>query len=81
MHKRKSATSSPHREPKPLDREVENNVHSGMQIDDKTRKYDRQLRLWKQHGQDNLEKSHVLLVGASPAGVETLKNLVLPGIE
>lgn len=55
----------------------------------KERKYDRQLRLWAAKGQQALEESHVLLVisdnrdgssGSSVAGVETLKNLVLPSI-
>ena len=55
----------------------------------KEKKYDRQLRLWAASGQQALEESHVLLViadnnsessGSSVAGIETLKNLVLPGI-
>ncbi|ERF71934.1 hypothetical protein EPUS_06493 [Endocarpon pusillum Z07020] len=55
----------------------------------KEKKYDRQLRLWAASGQQALEDSHVLLViasngddgsGSSVAGVETLKNLVLPSI-
>lgn len=55
----------------------------------KEKKYDRQLRLWAASGQQALENSHVLLVipdegdqgsGSSAAGIETLKNLVLPGI-
>lgn len=58
----------------------------------KERKYDRQLRLWAATGQQALEDARVLLVnsdgplGSSStgvtgvAGVETLKNLVLPGI-
>jgi amyloid beta precursor protein binding protein 1 len=58
----------------------------------KERKYDRQLRLWAASGQAELECSHVLLVNsdgpldvdngatAGVIGVETLKNLVLPGI-
>jgi NEDD8-activating enzyme E1 regulatory subunit len=55
----------------------------------KEKKYDRQLRLWAASGQQALEESHVLLVvsetddsgsGSSVAGVETLKNLVLPSI-
>ncbi|KAJ5584888.1 uncharacterized protein N7459_004688 [Penicillium hispanicum] len=58
----------------------------------KERKYDRQLRLWAASGQQALEDARVLLVnsdgplGSSTsgvsgvAGVETLKNLVLPGI-
>ncbi|KAL4803861.1 hypothetical protein BDV18DRAFT_144562 [Aspergillus unguis] len=58
----------------------------------KERKYDRQLRLWAASGQQALEESRVLLVNSDGpwgqkstgvsgvAGVETLKNLVLPGI-
>ena len=59
----------------------------------KEKKYDRQLRLWAAAGQRALEESHVLLIigeesgpdavkgsNSSVAGVETLKNLVLPGI-
>jgi amyloid beta precursor protein binding protein 1 len=58
----------------------------------KERKYDRQLRLWAASGQQALEESRILLVnsdgpwgkqstGASGVvGVETLKNLVLPGV-
>jgi amyloid beta precursor protein binding protein 1 len=44
------------------------------------KKYDRQLRLWGSHGQIELQKSSVLLVGSNFTGCETLKNLVLPGI-
>ncbi|KAF3350517.1 hypothetical protein VD0002_g2466 [Verticillium dahliae] len=49
---------------------------------EKERKYDRQLRLWAASGQAALESSHILLVNSSSGtmGVETLKNLVLPGI-
>jgi hypothetical protein len=45
-------------------------------------RYDRQLRLWGATGQQALEDSHILLINSGPgvAGVETLKNLVLPGI-
>ncbi|KAJ5159493.1 uncharacterized protein N7482_006497 [Penicillium canariense] len=58
----------------------------------KERKYDRQLRLWAATGQQALEDSRVLLVNSDGplgtsstgvsgvVGVETLKNLVLPGI-
>ena len=58
----------------------------------KERKYDRQLRLWAASGQQELERSHVLLVSSdgpldadNPAttgviGVEALKNLILPGV-
>ncbi|CAH2351556.1 NEDD8-activating enzyme E1 regulatory subunit [[Candida] railenensis] len=43
-------------------------------------KYDRQLRLWANSGQSNLESSHVCLINASTSGSEALKNLILPGI-
>lgn len=43
-------------------------------------RYDRQLRLWGDHGQHLLEASHVCLINATATGTETLKNLVLPGI-
>ena len=55
----------------------------------KEKKYDRQLRLWAASGQRALEESQVLLVvgedenggsNSTVAGVETLKNLILPGI-
>lgn len=47
----------------------------------KEKKYDRQLRLWAASGQAALESANILLVnsGAGTVGVETLKNLVLPG--
>ncbi|RKP37520.1 hypothetical protein BJ085DRAFT_19827 [Dimargaris cristalligena] len=47
---------------------------------DKTRRYDRQLRLWKAHGQARLEAAHICLLNGTATGSETLKNLVLPGI-
>ncbi|KAH8879467.1 hypothetical protein GQ53DRAFT_39284 [Thozetella sp. PMI_491] len=49
---------------------------------DKERKYDRQLRLWAASGQAALESANILLLnsGAGTVGVETLKNLALPGI-
>lgn len=49
---------------------------------EKERKYDRQLRLWAASGQAALESASVLLVnsGSGTVGVETLKNLVLPGV-
>jgi amyloid beta precursor protein binding protein 1 len=48
---------------------------------DKEKKYDRQLRLWAANGQQALEDAHILLVnsGSGTVGIETLKNLVLPG--
>ena len=47
---------------------------------EKSMKYDRQLRLWGDHGQYLLESSHVCLINATATGTEILKNLVLPGI-
>ncbi|KAI6782709.1 NEDD8-activating enzyme E1 regulatory subunit-like protein [Emericellopsis cladophorae] len=51
-------------------------------LSEKERKYDRQLRLWAASGQSALESANILLVnsGCGTVGVETLKNLVLPGI-
>ena len=46
----------------------------------KATRYDRQLRLWGDHGQNLLESAHVCLINASATGTEVLKNLVLPGI-
>ena len=46
----------------------------------KATRYDRQLRLWGDHGQNLLEAAHVCLINASGVGTEVLKNLVLPGI-
>ena len=65
-------------------------AHAGMQQppneghgpSEKEKKYDRQLRLWAASGQDALESAHILLVnsGCGTVGIETLKNLVLPGM-
>lgn len=48
----------------------------------KEKKYDRQLRLWAASGQAALEAAHILLINSGPGvtGIETLKNLVLPGV-
>ncbi|KAI4334092.1 hypothetical protein L6164_018824 [Bauhinia variegata] len=43
-------------------------------------KYDRQLRIWGQQGQDALEKSSICLLNCGPTGSETFKNLVLGGV-
>ncbi|EGD77785.1 hypothetical protein PTSG_08875 [Salpingoeca rosetta] len=43
-------------------------------------RYDRQLRLWGDHGQRDLEAAHVCVINATTLGTETIKNLVLPGI-
>ncbi|CAB4008066.1 NEDD8-activating enzyme E1 regulatory subunit [Paramuricea clavata] len=47
---------------------------------EKDKKYDRQLRLWGDHGQRRLENAKVCLINATALGTEILKNLVLPGI-
>lgn len=47
---------------------------------EKNRKYDRQLRLWGDHGQTSLETADICLVNATGLGTEILKSLVLPGI-
>ena len=47
---------------------------------DKTAKYDRQLRLWGNHGQANLETARICLINATAVGTETLKSMVLPGV-
>ena len=46
----------------------------------KAQRYDRQLRLWGDHGQNALESSRICLINASATGTEILKNLVLPGV-
>lgn len=43
-------------------------------------KFDRQLRLWGRDGQTALERAHVILLGATSAGCELLKNMVLPNL-
>ncbi|XP_063441124.1 NEDD8-activating enzyme E1 regulatory subunit-like isoform X1 [Mytilus trossulus] len=47
---------------------------------DKKNKYDRQLRLWGDHGQSALESACVCLVNVSAVGTEILKNMILPGV-
>lgn len=47
---------------------------------EKSKRYDRQLRLWGDHGQSALERSNVCLVNATAVGTEILKSLVLPGL-
>jgi hypothetical protein len=43
------------------------------------KRYDRQLRLWGEHGQQAMEDCSICLINGSATGTETLKNLVLPG--
>ncbi|CAH0385252.1 unnamed protein product [Bemisia tabaci] len=47
---------------------------------EKSKKYDRQLRLWGDHGQAALEYAHVCLINATGLGSEILKSLVLAGV-
>ncbi|KAL1413018.1 hypothetical protein Q8F55_000767 [Vanrija albida] len=49
--------------------------------DAKARRYDRQLRLWASAGQRSLESARILLIGHDATGCQSLKNLVLPGIQ
>lgn len=48
--------------------------------ENKSKKYDRQLRLWGDHGQSCLELAKVCLINATATGTEILKNLILPGV-
>ncbi|KAJ8720229.1 hypothetical protein PYW07_012272 [Mythimna separata] len=47
---------------------------------EKTKQYDRQLRLWGDHGQSALEHGHICLINATALGTEVLKSIVLPGV-
>lgn len=47
---------------------------------EKTKQYDRQLRLWGDHGQAALENGHICLINATALGTEILKSIVLPGV-
>ncbi|PNH10809.1 NEDD8-activating enzyme E1 regulatory subunit [Tetrabaena socialis] len=49
-------------------------------VDPKSKRYDRQLRIWGAHGQQRLETSSICLLNCGPTGSETLKNLALGGI-
>ena len=49
-------------------------------LSEKDVRYDRQLRLWGDHGQAALEEARVCLLNATATGSEILKNLILPGI-
>ncbi|EDS44112.1 NEDD8-activating enzyme E1 regulatory subunit [Culex quinquefasciatus] len=50
------------------------------EMSDKSRKYDRQIRLWGEHGQTLLENAQICLINATALGTEILKGVVLPGI-
>lgn len=53
---------------------------SGNAVDNKSKRYDRQIRIWGAEGQQRLEHARIALLNCSPTGSETLKNLVLGGI-
>ncbi|CAE6450337.1 unnamed protein product [Rhizoctonia solani] len=54
-------------------------VSTQGQPDGKTRRYDRQLRLWATAGQNALESARVLVIGSTATSSSIMKNLVLPG--
>ncbi|KAH0556927.1 hypothetical protein GP486_005287 [Trichoglossum hirsutum] len=66
-----------------MDDSLEDSPSPPQEPSSKEKKYDRQLRMWGSTGQVALESARVLLIQAGPnaVGIETLKNLVLPGIE
>lgn len=45
----------------------------------KKKRYDRQLRMWGEHGQMALEQCKLCVLTGSATGTEAVKNLVLPG--
>ncbi|PFH49613.1 hypothetical protein AMATHDRAFT_4765 [Amanita thiersii Skay4041] len=55
-------------------------ILDGIVPDSRTRRYDRQLRLWAASGQSALEHSRILVLSSSATSSSILKNLVLPGI-
>lgn len=50
------------------------------ELSEKSKQYDRQLRLWGDHGQAALENGSVCLINATPLGTEVVKSIVLPGV-
>ena len=69
--------------PPPLHgREAGEQSNRQVTLSSKEKKYDRQLRLWAASGQEALENAKVLLLnsGSGVVGIETLKNLILPGV-
>lgn len=69
--------------PTPLhSREVGDQSERQVTLSSKEKKYDRQLRLWAASGQEALENANILLLnsGSGVVGIETLKNLILPGV-
>ena len=69
--------------PAPLhSREAGEQADRQFTLSSKEKKYDRQLRLWAASGQEALENANILLLNSGPGvvGIETLKNLILPGV-
>ena len=58
---------------------IQNIERQSSFVSDKAIKYDRQLRLWQDWGQRDLENSKICLINATASGTETLKNVILPG--
>uniref|UniRef100_A0A6M2DU04 NEDD8-activating enzyme E1 regulatory subunit n=1 Tax=Xenopsylla cheopis TaxID=163159 RepID=A0A6M2DU04_XENCH len=50
------------------------------EMSDKSKKYDRQIRLWGENGQSLLEQARICVINATALGCEIVKGLVLPGI-
>ncbi|KAK0483637.1 hypothetical protein IW261DRAFT_1285986, partial [Armillaria novae-zelandiae] len=48
-----------------------------VQPDSKTRRYDRQLRLWASSGQSLLEESRILVLSSCATSTSMLKTLIL----
>ncbi|ELT96932.1 hypothetical protein CAPTEDRAFT_19394 [Capitella teleta] len=59
---------------------IQSQISTESHPGEKTKKYDRQLRLWGDHGQSALEMAKVCLVNANATGTEIMKNLILPGV-
>lgn len=57
-----------------------NSASAFIAPEQKSERYDRQLRLWGEDGQLRLERAHVAAIGAGAVSTEFLKNLVLPGV-
>jgi len=57
-----------------------NSNHASGISESKAKRYDRQLRLWGDHGQVCLERSRVCVINATATATEVLKNIVLPGV-
>lgn len=51
-----------------------------FQQSEHSKKYDRQMRLWGEHGQKLLEKGKIAMCGSNVAAAEILKNCVLPAM-